>query len=107
MTQKLGITSRVLSWRDVLPASEPGGRLHLIAGALFRTTLDTARSTGRIAFFGLRSLAGVDNVCDEVAVCRNASLCFTGKPQSSRNHKMQVVWNMLISPAMESGSANI
>ena len=80
MTQKLGITSCLLSGREMLVLDEPGSGLDPKARALFKTALKSARSSGRTIFLTSHSLADVDEICDDMAILHQGSLRFAGTP---------------------------
>lgn len=80
MTQKLGITSCLLSGREMLVLDEPSSGLDPKARALFKTALKSARSSGQTTFLTSHSLADVDEICDDMAVLHQGSLRFAGTP---------------------------
>jgi ABC-2 type transport system ATP-binding protein len=80
MTQKLGITSCLLSGREMLVLDEPSSGLDPKARALFKTALESARSSGRTIFLTSHSLADVDEICDDMAILHQGSLRFAGTP---------------------------
>ncbi len=86
MTQKLGISSCLLSGRDMLILDEPSSGLDPKARALFKAALGAARASGRTIFLTSHSLADVDEVCDAMAVLHNGVLRFAGTPADLKQH---------------------
>ncbi len=80
MTQKLGITSCLLSGKTLLVLDEPMSGLDPKARVLFKQQLFKLKEQGVTLFFSSHVLADVDELADEMAVLHNSRIVYEGSP---------------------------
>ena len=80
MTQKLGITSCLLSGKALLILDEPMSGLDPKARVLFKHQLFKLKEQGVTLFFSSHVLADVDEMADEMAVLHDSRIIFEGTP---------------------------
>jgi ABC-2 type transport system ATP-binding protein len=80
MTQKLGISSCLLSGKSLLILDEPMSGLDPRARVLFKKQLFKLKQQGVTLFFSSHVLADVDELADNMAVLHNSRILYEGAP---------------------------
>ena len=80
MTQKLGITSCLLSGKSLLLFDEPMSGLDPKARVLLKKQLFELKQRGVTLFFSSHVLADVDELADNMAVLHNSRILYEGAP---------------------------
>jgi ABC-2 type transport system ATP-binding protein len=80
MTQKLGITSCLLSGKSLLILDEPMSGLDPKARVLFKQQLCRQKQRGVTMFFSSHVLADVDELADQMAVLHQSKILYQGTP---------------------------
>jgi ABC-2 type transport system ATP-binding protein len=78
MTQKLGLTSCLLSGKSLLILDEPMSGLDPKARVLFKQQLFRLREQGATVFFSSHVLADVDELADKMAVLHKGNILYQG-----------------------------
>ena len=78
MTQKLGLTSCLLSRKSLLILDEPMSGLDPKARVLFKKQLFRLKEQGVTLFFSSHVLADVDELADKMAVLHNSRILYEG-----------------------------
>lgn len=81
MSQKLGLAALFLSGRNLLVLDEPMSGLDPWARRLVRHRLERHRAAGGTLFFSTHDLAGIEALCDRIAVLDAGTVTFAGTPQ--------------------------
>mgnify|MGYP001822623069 CR=1 FL=1 len=84
MTQKLGITSCLLSGRSLLILDEPMSGLDPRARVLFKRQLFRLKQQGVTLFFSSHVLADVDELADRMGVLHESRILYEGTPGKFR-----------------------
>ncbi len=82
MTQKLGITSCLLSGKTLLVLDEPMSGLDPKARVLFKKQLFRLKEQGVTLFFSSHMLADVEEIADTMAVLHQSKIRFEGTPEA-------------------------
>ena len=85
MTQKLGITSCLLSGKSLLVLDEPMSGLDPKARVLFKRQLFKLKQQGVTLFFSSHVLADVDELADKMAVLHQGRILYEGAPGEFKN----------------------
>ncbi len=80
MTQKLGITTCLLSGKSLLLFDEPMSGLDPKARVLFKRQLTGLKQRGVTLFFSSHVLADVDELADQMAVLHQSKIQYQGTP---------------------------
>ena len=80
MTQKLGITSCLLSGKSLLILDEPMSGLDPKARVLFKQQLFRQKQRGVTMLFSSHVLADVDELADQMAVLHQSKILYQGAP---------------------------
>jgi len=81
MTQKLGLAACILAQPDLLILDEPMSGLDPLARARVKQLLRRLRDQGRTLFFTSHTLSDVEEICENMVVLHQGSVCFSGSPQ--------------------------
>ena len=85
MTQKLGLTSCLLSNKSLLILDEPMSGLDPKARVLFKQQLFKLKQQGVTLFFSSHVLADVDEMADKMAVLHKSEILFEGSSSDFKN----------------------
>ena len=80
MTRKIGLAACLLSQRPLLLLDEPMSGLDPLARSHFKNALLALKSAGRSVFFSSHDLAGLEGLCDRVAILHDGRIRFAGSP---------------------------
>lgn len=80
MTRKIGLAACLLSQRPLLLLDEPLSGLDPLARSHFKNALLALKSAGRSVFFSSHDLAGLEGLCDRVAILHGGCIRFAGSP---------------------------
>lgn len=80
MTRKIGLAACLLSNRPLLLLDEPMSGLDPLARNHFRNALLAFKSACRSVFFSSHDLAGLEGLCDRVAILHDGGIRFAGSP---------------------------
>lgn len=85
MTQKLGLTSCLLSRKSLLILDEPMSGLDPKARVLFKKQLFSLKKQGVTLFFSSHVLADVDELADKMAVLHKSRMLYEGTSAEFKN----------------------
>lgn len=80
MTRKIGLAACLLLQRPLLLLDEPMSGLDPLARTHFKQALLAFKSAGRSVFFSSHDLAGLEGLCDRVAILHDGRIRFAGNP---------------------------